>query len=67
LTNAVLPGLTLTETNRQRLPPELVETYGATSAVGRLLTPEEVAAVIVFLGSPANTAVVGELVRASGG
>jgi NAD(P)-dependent dehydrogenase (short-subunit alcohol dehydrogenase family) len=67
LTNAVMPGLTLTETNRQRLPASFLEEYGQTAAIGRLLGPEEVVPVIVFLASAANTAVIGEIVRASGG
>jgi NAD(P)-dependent dehydrogenase (short-subunit alcohol dehydrogenase family) len=67
LTNVVMPGLTLTETNRERLPPALVEEYGQHAATGRLLSPEEVVPVIVFLASAANTAVIGEIVRASGG
>lgn len=39
----------------------------ATSPIRRLLPPEEVVPTIVFLGSAANTAVIGEVIRASGG
>ena len=47
-------------------------TVHATRAVtltpaGRLNTPEDVAATVVFLGSAANTAITGEAIKASGG
>jgi hypothetical protein len=62
-----MPGLTLTEQNVARIAPELREQAAQQSPIRRLLTPEEVVPTIVFLASPANTAVTGEIVRASGG
>jgi 3-oxoacyl-[acyl-carrier protein] reductase len=59
--------LTLTETNREHLPADVIQAAGAATPVGRLLEPEEVARAMVFLGSGANAAITGELVRTSGG
>lgn len=67
LTNVVVPGLTLTDRMGALLPPNAQEQRGKAYAIGRLLPPEEVAPTIVFLCSSANTAVTGEIVRASGG
>jgi 3-oxoacyl-[acyl-carrier protein] reductase len=67
LTNVVMPGLTLTERNAERLPAAVREQLARASPIRRLLPPEEVAPTIVFLCSAANAAVTGEVVRASGG
>lgn len=67
LVNVVMPGLTLTESNIERFPPATLEPIAAATPLRRLLRAEEVATTIVFLGSPANTALTGEIVRASGG
>ena len=67
LVNVVMPGLTLTETNVERIAAEELASIAATSPIGRLLRADEVAGPILFLGSAANTAVTGEIVRASGG
>jgi 3-oxoacyl-[acyl-carrier protein] reductase len=67
LTNVVVPGFTLTDKVSAHVSPELVAQRGKAYPVGRLLRPAEVAPTIVFLCSAANTAVTGEIVRASGG
>lgn len=67
LSNVVVPGFTLTEKMRAVVSPEILAQRGKAYPVGRLLAPEEVAPTIVFLCSAANTAVTGEVVRASGG
>jgi 3-oxoacyl-[acyl-carrier protein] reductase len=67
LVNVVMPGLTLTERNAARLPAELRAQVEQNSPIRRVLPPEEVAPMIVFLCSAANTAVTGEIIRASGG
>ncbi|WP_433931576.1 SDR family NAD(P)-dependent oxidoreductase [Sorangium cellulosum] len=67
LANVVVPGLTLTDNVSARISPEFAERRGKAYPVGRLLRAEEVAPTIVFLCSAANTAVTGEIVRASGG
>lgn len=67
LTNIVVPGVTLTERLSELITPEIQEQRGKAYPIGRLLPPEEVAPTIVFLCSAANTAVTGEIIRASGG
>jgi len=67
LSNVVMPGLTLTERNRERMPAAVRDEVARSSPIRRLLSPEEVVPTIVFLGSAANTAVTGEVIRASGG
>ena len=67
LVNVVMPGVTLTERMAAGLPPALREQREQQSAIRRLLPPEEVVPTILFLCSAANTAVTGEVVRASGG
>jgi 3-oxoacyl-[acyl-carrier protein] reductase len=67
LVNVVMPGLTLTERNAGRIPPERRAEFERSSPIRRILPPEEVVPTIVFLSSAANTAVTGEIVRASGG
>ena len=66
LSNVVMPGLTLTETNAERLSDEEREQHAKTLSIGRLLTAEEVVPVIVFLASAANTAITGQVIRTSG-
>ncbi|WP_437937226.1 SDR family NAD(P)-dependent oxidoreductase [Sorangium sp. So ce341] len=67
LTNVVVPGLTVTDRVSARASPDMLAQRGKAYPVGRLLGPEEVASTIVFLCSAANTAVTGEIIRASGG
>lgn len=66
LTNVVMPGFTLTE-RADEMPTKIREEYAHSSPIRRILRPHEVARIILFLGSPANTAVNGEIIRASGG
>jgi NAD(P)-dependent dehydrogenase (short-subunit alcohol dehydrogenase family) len=67
LSNVVLPGFTLTEKNQRLLPQAMREAVARQTPTGRLTTPEDVAALIVFLGSAANGHVNGEFVRVNGG
>ena len=69
LVNVVMPGFTLTERNaaRRKDMPAMFEQVERASPIRRLLGPEEVTPIIVFLGSAANTAVTGEIIRSSGG
>ena len=66
LTNVVMPGLTLTESVRQSMP-EMVEQAAKLSPIRHVPSPEEVASVIVFVASAANTTINGEVIRANGG
>jgi 3-oxoacyl-[acyl-carrier protein] reductase len=67
LVNVVMPGLTLTERNVSQISTAAREQMAKTSPIRRLLPPEEVVPMIIFLCSALNTAVTGEIVRASGG
>jgi 3-oxoacyl-[acyl-carrier protein] reductase len=66
LSNVVVPGLTRTETNTH-----IVEAVGAGLAAAkplrRLLTADEVAAAVLFLGSAANTGITGQVIAVDGG
>jgi len=67
LANIVMPGLTLTEQVAERVPVSRREAVARATPIGRLLHPEEIAPVVVFLCSGANTGVTGEIIRVSGG
>ncbi|WP_206789671.1 SDR family NAD(P)-dependent oxidoreductase [Amycolatopsis sp. MtRt-6] len=56
--NAESRGLTLKEVERE---------FSATISIGRIVTPDEVAAVIAFLASPRSVALNGDPIIASGG
>jgi len=63
LVNVVAAGLTLTERVRDAVPAEIAAGFAARVPSRRLSTPEDLAGLIVFLGSAANGNVSGELVR----
>jgi len=67
LANVVMPGLTLTERAVELIPAARREQAAQASPIRRLLRPDEVAPTIVFLCSAVNSAITGEIVRASGG
>ncbi len=67
LVNVVMPGFTLTERVRERVPASRLDEQAALAPLRRLPTPADVARVVVFLSSAANTVVTGEIIRASGG
>lgn len=66
LTNVVMPGLTRTEVVAG-FPADVLEGERERTPTGRLNSPADVAATVVFLGSAANTAVTGAVVPATGG
>jgi NAD(P)-dependent dehydrogenase (short-subunit alcohol dehydrogenase family) len=70
--NAIVPGTILTEMNERILrevddPDALQAEWKAMHPVGRVGTPEEVAAVVVFLASEESSFVTGESLRVDGG
>ncbi len=67
LTNVVMPGLTVTERAKQSIPPQILQEKASRIPTGRLSTAEDVAPLVVFLGSAANTHVNGEMIRVTGG
>ena len=67
VTNVVMPGAVMTERTKKNIPPEQKEQIRQHMPTRQLITPEDVAAVIVFLGSPVNKQIIGEIVRVTGG
>ncbi len=67
LVNVVVPGITLTDRVATHSTKETQAQRAAGYPIKRLLAPDEVAPTVVFLCSAKNTAVTGEIVRASGG
>ncbi|MFF4419111.1 SDR family NAD(P)-dependent oxidoreductase [Streptosporangium sp. NPDC001559] len=66
LSNVVLPGLTATARNEERIEP-FSRRYINLTAVGRLLDAREVANAVVYLGSAANTGITGQTISVTGG
>lgn len=62
LTNLVMAGFV----PKQELPPQVLEQVTKAAAIGRVSEAREVASLIVFLCSAANTNITGELIRADG-
>lgn len=67
LSNVVMPGFTLTERNQDQFSQAMQAAVAQQTPTGRLTRPEDVAALIVFLGSAANGHVNGEAIRCTGG
>ena len=67
LTNAVLPGLTLTERARRLIPQEARDEVQSRTPTRRLADPHDIAQAVAFLGSPANKHITGQLIRVDGG
>ncbi|MCT2585266.1 SDR family NAD(P)-dependent oxidoreductase [Actinophytocola gossypii] len=67
LVNIVSPGLTTTERNLTEMPQPVRDQQIARTATRRLSTPDDIARAVLFLGSPANGNITGELVTVAGG
>ncbi|UUZ97605.1 SDR family oxidoreductase [Paenibacillus sp. P25] len=65
--NVVIPELTLSEWVTNAFPQGMLEDYAGTFPTKRLGRPEDVANLIVYLGSAANSFVNGEEIRVTGG
>ncbi|NIH80406.1 SDR family NAD(P)-dependent oxidoreductase [Amycolatopsis viridis] len=63
LTNVVMPGFTPAD---KPLPPGLIAQAGTAAATRRVTHPDDVARMIVFLCSTANTNTTGEAIRTDG-
>ncbi len=67
LSNIVMPGAVMTERTQQHLSSEQREQMKQHTPTRQLTTPEDIAAVIVFLGSQVNRQITGEIIRVTGG
>jgi NAD(P)-dependent dehydrogenase (short-subunit alcohol dehydrogenase family) len=63
LVNVVSTGFTRTDRNESRFGAEIFDRVGELVPQGRASTADDVARLVLFLGSAANTSVTGELVR----
>jgi len=66
LSNVVMPGAVMTERTLEHITDEQREQIKQGMATRQLMTPEDVAALIVFLGSPVNRQITGEVIRITG-
>jgi 3-oxoacyl-[acyl-carrier protein] reductase len=67
-TNAIGPGVTATDMAASLLQdPQVVQTFKSQTALGRIGTVEDIAAVVAFLASPDAGWVTGQYIEASGG
>ncbi|WP_199510904.1 SDR family NAD(P)-dependent oxidoreductase [Nucisporomicrobium flavum] len=67
LINVVCPGLTTTADVLAKLPREVIDREVAATPTGRLSSPEDIAGMVVFLGSGTNTNITGEALTVAGG
>jgi NAD(P)-dependent dehydrogenase (short-subunit alcohol dehydrogenase family) len=67
LTNVVLPGFVPTPRHRRSMPAQVIAGLAAATPSRRLTTEEDVARLVVFLGSAANGNITGTAARISGG
>jgi NAD(P)-dependent dehydrogenase (short-subunit alcohol dehydrogenase family) len=67
LSNVVMPGFVFTESNQKQVPAEYQKQIREHTPTRQLVTPEDLANVIVFLGSQANRQITGEVIRVTGG
>ncbi|WP_030860960.1 SDR family oxidoreductase [Streptomyces sp. NRRL S-37] len=65
--NTVAPGPTATDLFLTGKSPEQIDRLARTPPLERLGTPDDIAAVVAFLGSPAGHWVNGQILRANGG
>lgn len=65
--NAVAPGATATDMNPRARNPDTAAAIAATTALGRIGQPEDVAAVVAAIASPDGAWITGQVIDASGG
>jgi 2-deoxy-D-gluconate 3-dehydrogenase len=65
--NAIAPATALTESRQTILSAQMRETMLARIPSGRFITPEEVAAAVVFLASPGAASITGQTLALDGG
>jgi 3-oxoacyl-[acyl-carrier protein] reductase len=67
LINTVMPGLTASERQLDRVPSKVFERVAAGNPTGRVSTPQDVADLVVFLCSGRNRNITGQAIRVTGG
>lgn len=67
LINSIAPGYVNTEMTKKNVPLEEQEKIKKTIPLGRLAQPEEIAQLVLFLISEANTYITGEVITIDGG
>lgn len=67
LSNVVMPGMVLTEKNLEQVPQSDRETIAERTPSKRITTPEDVANLVVFLGSATNGNINGAVIPVTGG
>lgn len=65
--NAIAPGIILTEQTRQNFPPSSLQVYTAQVPLGRLGSPDDLSAMVVFLASAASDYITGQVYAVDGG
>ena len=65
--NAIAPGLVLHAGSERRLGPKLIQLRRDTTPLGRLATPDDMAAVVLFLASDDSRFVTGTMIPVDGG
>lgn len=67
LVNAVCPGFIATELTIKNNTPDQIRALTAQVPLGRLASPDEIADLVLFLGTNANTFITGQAIVADGG
>ncbi|MGH2584969.1 MAG: SDR family NAD(P)-dependent oxidoreductase, partial [Dehalococcoidia bacterium] len=65
--NCVSPGTVLTERMAQMIPPDRQQHMAATTALGRLGTPDDIARATLFLASDSSAWITGATLDVNGG
>lgn len=65
--NTIAPGVIDTDLTRASMPPEMLQGMEYMTPLGRLGTPDDIAATVVLLASPLAGWMTGQCVRADGG
>jgi len=65
--NAILPGMTETDSVKQNLSPEYSKIFLRHTPLGRMGTPQEIAAAVVYLASDESSYTTGQLIEIGGG
>jgi 3-oxoacyl-[acyl-carrier protein] reductase len=65
--NVVMPGFTLTEKAMDKFPRDMLERERMKVPTRKHSVPDDIANLVVFLGSQANGNINGEMIRVSGG